>query len=171
MVSMAEGLEQPRKFRAQDRYAQEILTWLWDHPEACERNEDVVFYRGSLHQLVRKLRPSAQAGDVVNILREFGAVASAGHGLWELRRREAFNDDEGRPIDVDVPSYGHDPKYVVLQRNVNDLGQRVIDLESLVSNLTQVVVTLARKVDPTMVMDSPAEAVRELLEGQGHDQE
>jgi len=143
-----------RKFRAQDRYAQEILTWLWENKDTdCEENEGTYFYRGSMHQLIRRLKPSAQAGDVVNIMREHGAISSPAHGLWELRRKEVFTDEEGNPIDVDVPSYGHDPQFVILRREIQDLGQRLIECENLVANLTTVVVTLARKVDPDAVTE------------------
>jgi hypothetical protein len=174
MVMQEETTQPPRRIRAQDRYAQEVLTWLWGHKETeCVENDGVYFYRHSLHTLIRRIRPSAQAGDVVNILREHGAIRSAGHGVWELCRPEVFQDELGRPVEADVVSYGHDPQFVILRRNVKELGDRVAKVEEDYTKLVTVVVTLAKKVDPHLVEGTPAQAVaavQDLLDGKGADE-
>lgn len=133
--------EPERKYRAQDRYAQEVLTYLWDHAaDICEASEDGVFYRGSIHMLVRKSQPRAQAGDVVSILKSVGAIQQVQHGLWLLVRKEVFFDDNGRPVEMDQPTFGHDTKGDMQLKTMQDLGKRVSKLEDGYAALTAIIV-------------------------------
>src|SRR5579875_2101480 len=103
-----EGL--PRKLSAQDKYAQEVLDWLWMHQEdMLEETGGELYYRGSIHMLVKKVTPRAQAGDVTNILRTSGAISSAAHGIWRINRKSVFVDEYGLPVDVAI-EYGHSTK-------------------------------------------------------------
>jgi hypothetical protein len=135
-----------RQFKAQERYAQETLDYLWDNAEdICVANADGVFYQGSLHMLIGRIRPSAQRGDVVNILRESGSIANAGHALWELRRRQIFEDEEGNPVEFDAQTYGHDSKKTIDARNLQALNDRVSQLEDEVTALKAIVIGWAHE--------------------------
>lgn len=131
-----------RKIGAQERYAQGVLDHLWQNAvDLCQVTTDGTFFRGSMHQLVRRFEPRAQAGDVVNILKESGAITSVAHGVWLLKQKSIFFDDEGKVIDpTRTVQYGHDSKERIIGQNFDDLNKRVLALEERVSTLTTVVV-------------------------------
>lgn len=136
----------PRRFRAQDRYAQQTLDYLWEHvDELCEATPDGIFYQGSLHMLVGKINHAAQKGEVVNILRESGAIRHVGQSMWQLIRKEVFFDPQGNPVDFDAPTYGQDTQKRMTERNFQVLNQRVIALEDGMAKLTEVVVKLIQE--------------------------
>jgi hypothetical protein len=139
-------MQTQRRIRAQDRYAQGTIDYLWEHKEKlCEETSDGLFYRGSIHNLVKEIYQSAQAGDVVNILRKSGAVSSVSHGLWEIRRKTVLTDEEGNAIEFDVASYGHDSARTMQERNIRELGKRLEVLEANYEALTVIVVELAKE--------------------------
>jgi hypothetical protein len=129
-----------RKMRAQDRYAQETMDYLWTNAdELCEASSDGIFYRGSMHMLIRKIIPSAQAGDVVSILKESGAIYTPAHGLWELRRKDVFFNEDGSPVDMDTVS-GNKASLKVQQAQAQHvLNERVSELEGQVESLKQII--------------------------------
>jgi hypothetical protein len=149
MTNLEENAHPHRRMRAQDRYAQEVLTYLWENAEALGEtgtvtvDADGVIFHGSLHMFIKKIRDRAQAGDVVNILRESGAVRSVGHGLWELCREHVFEDEEGNPIVVDVVSYHGDRPQRINERNIIALSGRVDELEGRLNALQEIVMVLA----------------------------
>jgi hypothetical protein len=144
-----------KKWRAQDKYAQDFLTYMWENADTLlEVSEDGAYYRGSPHMLCRKVLPKAQAGDVVNIMKESGALISIEHGLWQLLRKEVFFDDEGNPISFDAPSFGHDPKGKVIGRQIREVSERVDALEDKFNKLTEVVVGLAKRLREPVVTSS-----------------
>jgi hypothetical protein len=134
-----------RRYSAQDRYAQHVLDYLWDNAEdICVAGPEGVFYKGSLHMLVRQVRPSAQAGDVVNIMRSSGAVIQAGHGLWQLIRRAVFATENGEPVNFNQPLYGHEPLARIQDRNFAELNKRLSDVEGQLSQLQSLVLGIVR---------------------------
>lgn len=119
-----------RTYRAQDKYAQQILDHLWKNAEElCDANAEGIFFRGSLHQLVRRVIPQAQAGDVVQILTSSGAITHPAQGLWQLQRPEVFYDEKGEPVDFDKPSFNRDTHRTITDRTIRDLAGRVDKLE------------------------------------------
>lgn len=145
----------PRKLSAQDRYAQELVDWLWAHDELLDTNEEgVVFFRGSIHQLVKKVTPRAQAGDVVNILRESGAISQIAHGIWEICRKHVHTDDAGNPVEMGVVQFGHATKAQQQEGQIQELGKRITALEEQVGSLTEAVVHLAGEVEAKNVVEN-----------------
>lgn len=137
----------PKRMTAQDRYAQDVIDWLWAHQELMNTNEEgVVFFRGSMHQLVKKVTPRAQAGDVVNILRESGAISQAAHGIWEICRKHVHTDDEGNPVEMGAVQFGHATKAQQFEGQIQELGKRVTSLEGRIEDLTTAVIELATEV-------------------------
>lgn len=143
---MTDVTRPPSQKKAQDRYAEDVLEYLWSHVGELEESgsvtvdENGVIYNGSLHMLIRRVRGSAQAGDVVNILKETGAVRSVSHGHWELCRRHVFEDDYGNPIEVrPVPGHGDRPIRVV-QDQLRNLAGRVAKLEDTVEKLVAILI-------------------------------
>ena len=135
-------METPRKFRAQERYSQEIVDFLREHRDNyLTATADGLFYEGSFHQLVRKIIPSAQAGDVVNILRDTGTISQVSHGMWEIRRQNVFFDDEtGEPVGANAEQYGHATKAKQTSSDMQQLNKRVTELEDRVTTLTSIIV-------------------------------
>jgi hypothetical protein len=145
-MTTIEPQEQPRVFRAQERYAQKIVDYLWEHADdILVANADGVFYASSLHQLIRRILPSAQAGEVVNILTESDAVRRAGHGLWEIRRKHVFYDEEGNEISPDVPRHGNASKAQQTTSDLQTLNARVLALEGQVATLSAIVIGWAKE--------------------------
>jgi hypothetical protein len=145
-MTTTEPEPQQRVFRAQERYAQKIVDYLWEHAEEILiANADGVFYGSSLHQLIRRVLPSAQAGEVVNILTESDAVRRAGHGLWEIRRKHVFYDDDGNEISLDTPRHGNASKAQQFGADLQTINRRVMDLEEEVATLKAIVIGWARE--------------------------
>ena len=126
-----------RRFRAQERYAQDVVDYLWEEGHTELAPEGQKYYRGSIHQLIRKVQPKAQAGDVVNVLRQSGAVVQAAYGVWEVTRERVFFEADGTPIEFTAPTYGHDTKDMVHTRQFQELNRRMEDLEKQVEGLTE----------------------------------
>lgn len=81
---------QPRG--AQERYAQQLLDWLYGTIEPDEK--DKRFFEGSLTSLLKDLIPKAQYGDVVNrILVPSGAMTRVYNGCWQIHRQQLFPED------------------------------------------------------------------------------
>ena len=135
-------METPRKFRAQERYSQEIIDFLWEHrDDYLTATADGLFYEGSFHQLVRKVIPSAQAGNVTNILRDTGTISQVAHGMWEIRRKNVFfDDDTGEPVGLNAEQYGHATKSKQATSDLQQLNKRVTALEERMTTLTSIVV-------------------------------
>lgn len=144
-------VEEVRKFRAQERYAQDIVDYFFTQAEMyltsgkAEKTDEGICYHGSLHQMVKRILPSAQAADVVSILQESGAVRNIAHGYWEFLRREVFYDEEGKPISFDAPSFGHDSQRIIRERSMNALHDRITVLERKYDVLEQAVVAMAEQ--------------------------
>jgi hypothetical protein len=137
-----------RKFRAQERYAQRIVDWLWENADTMlEANADGVFYKGSLHQLIKRTLPSAQAGEVVNILRDTGCVSTHAQGIWEIKRKNVFVDDEtGEEIDLSkVSQFGHATKAKQTASDLNQVNKRLLEVEGRVATLTSIVIGWAEE--------------------------
>ena len=138
-------LELPqRRMGAQERYAQELLDYLWAHEEdILSRTADGVFYQGSIHMLTRRVTPSGQAGDVVNVLKESGAITNVAHGVWKVNREQVFTDEEGNPVTFDAPTFGHDSRSKIHDRAVAALEKRVEKLEAQMEQITRLLVKIA----------------------------
>lgn len=136
-----------RNFKAQERYAQEILDYMWNHKDTlCDETPDGVFYRGSIHLLLRSIIPRAQAGDVVNVLREAGAVERISQGVWKLRRTQVFFDDDGQPLDVSpAVSYGHETAMSALRKQVKTLTDKVDSIEKQFEAIASLIVMWAQR--------------------------
>lgn len=140
---------QARPMRAQERYAQDIMDYLFDNMDSvCTADAEGLYYRGSIHQLIKDVQPRAQAGEVVNILRRAGAITGVSHGLWAIHRRDVFVDEAGNPVDMDIPApdYGHASQRTQGERNLQQLNKRITDLEIKVDALAKIVLGYGEEV-------------------------
>lgn len=144
--TVLDPLGQPRKIRAQEKYAQQMIDYIWDNVEELVEsgqaimNKDGFFLKAGIHSFVRGLIPQAQPGDVVNVLRRSGCIEQAAQGLWEIHRRNVLMDDEGNPIEYEAPKFGHATQIEQSGRMFQDYNKRLTELEERMDVLTAIVI-------------------------------
>lgn len=129
--------------RAQEMYAQTVLDYLNENAESME---GVLYYRGSVHTLVKQLCPKAQVGAVVGTyLKGLNAITNVSHGYWRVNRQKLYFDNSGALVSDTLPEYANVSRTTALEDRELGMIRKMQELERTTQQLVQVMMAFNQK--------------------------